>query len=556
MSRAARAEHAAETATDGGNALRRESQVDADGRRVLELREPGHRRPAIGPRHGDIELRQAERRERDHSLADGERHDLVVVRPVAEAALPVVFAGGERGADLARQVDAGGAGDAEPAAELEEALEADADADLIEVDVARVLDRADQVLVAVAPAVPAAGVAPLVAHAPGARDRHDVIGLEHAEIHRHRRRHELERRARRLRCTGGAVEQRLARIAAEPLPDLRVDAPHEPVGIEGRRTVEREHAAGRRIERDERAAHAFGEDLRHVPLEIQVEVEREIAPRDGRQVALLRQPALDAPECIHFEVAHAGLAADQALVVTLDPSLPDPAPLPVAPEFGQLELGFADLRDVADQVRDGVARRVMAPRVLEDEHAGEQEAPLLQARHAPGRGVGGDHHGQVRLAAIAREREPDLPVGQAEHGLQPRELREHRVHGRGHQEHLVAHDVLGHDLPVAVVDRAARRGHDDGPDPVLLGDDGVLVRCEDLEPAQRERERGDGHGEGDAGNLTHPLPIEARALRARPCAHRSIPEDDAARGADELAAPGGEGDRGGVTGATRRAPGP
>src|SRR5690606_10039713 len=84
----------------------------------------------------------------------------------------------------------------EPHARLQHAAQADACADLVEVDVARVLDPLDQVLSPVY-AVTAAIVAEQ-ADAAGARNWHVLLGLDHTEIERHACDGELPRRRRRL----------------------------------------------------------------------------------------------------------------------------------------------------------------------------------------------------------------------------------------------------------------------------------------------------------------------------------------------------------------------
>jgi len=77
----------------------------------------------------------------------------------------------------------------------------------------------------------------------------ELVGFERREAHEC-----LDGRARRVLAVDGAVDEGLVRIVEQATVGVRIDAVDERIGIVGRCAGERQDRAGRRFERDDRAA--------------------------------------------------------------------------------------------------------------------------------------------------------------------------------------------------------------------------------------------------------------------------------------------------------------
>src|SRR4029450_4579533 len=120
-------------------------------------------------------------------------------------------------------------------------------AELIEIDITGLLDRLPKVHVTVTLLFPAAKIAVPEEAPAGTWRRHVIVEADDVGLHPHNRRRELERRSGRIEPLNDLVVERPARVVAKLRVVLRRHTANEPVRIETRRTVNREHLAGLRI---------------------------------------------------------------------------------------------------------------------------------------------------------------------------------------------------------------------------------------------------------------------------------------------------------------------
>ena len=161
----------------------------------------------------------------------------------------------------------------------------------------------------------------------------------------------------------------------------RVDAVDEQVGIEAGLGDEGEHAAGRGLDRHQRAA-AVAERLLGDFLQPDVERERQVVAGGGRGA---RERAHAAAAGVDLDLLEAGDAVQLALVALLEAGLADVVGALVV--RGQalvvldaLHVLVVDAADVADHVRGELAVRVLAEQARLDVDAGEAVAVGGEAR--------------------------------------------------------------------------------------------------------------------------------------------------------------------------------
>ncbi len=238
--------HPAPALVDGAHQVRRDQRTAV-----------GHGRDHRGERH---------RRDADRALADSDGNGLAGVPLRRALSIETRPLGRRHEARLfVRQVDAGLARQPEHGRVLVDRVDAEALADVVEVDVARALDRVAEVEAAVAAqALERAAVERRLARTIERRFRRDRA------VHQAGNRHDdLERRSRRVRALNQTVRQRAQRIGKELRPRGPVDADREGVGIERRQARHRQNLTGVRIEKRRRAvviadAEAVLERLLHV----------------------------------------------------------------------------------------------------------------------------------------------------------------------------------------------------------------------------------------------------------------------------------------------------
>ena len=196
-----------------------------------------------------------------------------------------------------------------------------------------------------------------------------------------RQRHEgLKRRARRISAGQRAVQHRAIRRVAQFTPALRIDAVDKQIRIKPRLADKRQHTAGLRVQRHQRAA-PIPESFVHQRLQPRVQLEREVGAGGGR---CARQHAHRAPRGIDLHLFHARGAVQRAFVAELQPGLADVigtaivGDLAVGVEF--VELFLVDAADVTDHVRKQLALRILPEQPRLDFDAGKAIPVRRKAR--------------------------------------------------------------------------------------------------------------------------------------------------------------------------------
>ena len=320
--------------------------------------------------------RGLQRRHEVEALADGGIEGLRQVPLAIIKVLLLVAAVGDEARGLIRQVDARLCAKAEHARVLLEAVDAEAVAHLVEVDVIRVRERRAEVQ-------PAEGLAVGVA----LRDDPVMAGVEDLLVRRDdalgqgsRARDDLEGGARRVLTRDGLVVHRVVRVIVELVPVLRRDAMCKEVRVEGRAADHREDLAGLRVHDDGRRC--MRADLRELLVDgllgclLQVDIDREFE--------IIARDRLLAAEDLHGLARHvdldllaAVLAAQLLVVDLLEAELADDVAGLVALVLHLLELGVIDLTDVAEGMRALLLEDVVADWRHFDDDAGVLALLLL-----------------------------------------------------------------------------------------------------------------------------------------------------------------------------------
>ena len=308
-----------------------------------------------------------QRRHKVEALADGRIKCLRQIPFAVIEVLLLVAAVGDETRCLVRQVDARLRAQTEHARVLFEAIDAEAVAHLVEVDVIRVREGRAEIQPAERLAV---GVAlrddPVVARVEDLLVRRDDALRQGS-----RTRDNLESRARRILTRDGLVVHRVIRIVVELIPVLRRDAVRKEVRVEGRAADHRENLARLRIHDD--GGRCMGADLRELFVNgllgrlLQFDVDRELE--------VIARYRLLAAENLHGLARHVDLdllatvlAAQLLVVDLLDAEFADDVAGLVALVLHLLELGVVDLTDVAKGVRAFLLENVVADwRDLDDD---------------------------------------------------------------------------------------------------------------------------------------------------------------------------------------------
>jgi hypothetical protein len=251
--------------------------------------------------------------------------------------------------------------------------------------------------------------------------------------------------------------------------------------------------------------------------------------RQANGVARLRELAelplaRHAPERVDEDAAHAGSAAQEAVVDRLDSGLADDVARGVALLRARLELLLRDLADIAEDLRGDRAVVVATPIGLRDLHAGKLGLVLHQVRGLAIADVRVDQDRRQRVTLRARVHfpahvllsEPEQAGEALEHphacvGGNVFERRRPDLHDR-------AGCVRHEHGPVPVDDRAPGRLEAETADLVVLGVLEVALAGDDLERPQAEEERAEDGDDEDAedGDAKRELRRDAiRLLDAR-----------------------------------------
>ena len=248
----------------------------------------------------------------------------------------------------------------------------------------------------------------------------------------------------------------------------------EAVGVERRVGAHREHFAVERVQRHERpgvgrfAAGASVVDAleqRLFGLALQRQRDRGLEVVAGLRRCRLELARLGIAFGVDLDSLHPGPAAQVAVVVVLEPGLPDDGALLDAGEGAQLELVFRDLADVAELVGGHRPERVGADRDRLLSDAREVVLALGKDRQHTRPGVGLDRDGRIRQRRAPADHERlDVLGAHPQQRAQPfvqlqpgpargRQRRGHDLDGVGD---LVARDrpaFAGEDFPARSGDR-------------------------------------------------------------------------------------------------------
>ena len=226
-------------------------------------------------------------------------------------------------------------------------------------------------------------------------------------------------------------------------------------------------------------------------LGLRVDRQPDVVARDGR---LLSDPAEVLPRRVHPVLDQPLRSGQVALVIALDPRHADQVAGLVVGEPGILELLLGHLAEVPEDVRAHGPRRVLAHGHLQDVDAGEIGRVLLDVvRDAPGHVDRDRDRAEDVVAGVVQPR-PELigrdieELGQVEQdalGVVAERLTIDRDDD--------ARSVVDQRVAVRVVDHAARRGHLDQADRVVLRVLLVLLGGEHLEEPEPRRERREHH---------------------------------------------------------------
>ena len=483
----------------------------------------------------------------------------------AREVLPLPGRVGHQAVDLARQVEAGARAQAEGPRLLLQRRSLGAVelvAQLVEVGVARDLERLGQVHEAVRP-LPEVREDRLVEL--DLRRRLDrLVGRDEAVLQARRGADRLEGRPGRVLPADGPVEEPVRRVGDDVLDPL-LGAADEQRGVVVRVRGHREDLARVRVEGDAGAAGGeaverdlLGQRVLQRPLRGRVDRQLHVAAR-ARRVGRDDLAAGRLAGRVNLAGVAAGGAAQEALVLLLDAALADGLVAVVAPAAVVVELLGADLPRAAEDVRGEPALGVGAQEAVAQPHAGELALALGEVVRQSGAHVLG-HDDGLEGPALARV-DPLLEVGGRDAVELAGQAVQHLLPARAGQlarvDHQVGAGAVAHQqLAVAVEDLAAGRVGDDGAQAVALGGLGVLLAADHLEepeahqqqPQQRERdcpEHRDAHGRA-RGQRGCPAPGRGAGAQAgaarRPRARGHVP---ARRG--PAAAESGRG-RGGLIG--------
>ena len=176
-----------------------------------------------------------------------------------------------------------------------------------------------------------------------------VRHLHGARLEADRRGGELPGGAGRILALQRLVVERLPRIGAQRIPVLRRNAADEAIAVPARRAVQREHAAGLRIDRHRATLQRVAEDAGDEALEIHVDVRVQIGSRHRRQILASARVLHDAAARVHFDELAAFLAAQDRLVLLLEPLLAHLLPRLVVLERRLRQFLFAHFARVAHE---------------------------------------------------------------------------------------------------------------------------------------------------------------------------------------------------------------
>ena len=464
-------------------------------------------RAAVGQR-GCVH-RHLDRRHGQLALTAGQVDGVALVPALARAA--ACFGTEQMAGFLAAQRDVGLGTQAEGARIALDQRAAGLQADVVEVDVARLSQAHQPGNLLVAFMVPAQERVSTALEMAGAEER---VLLRDASFAERRQAHDrLERRARRIGAGDGVVELRqILRVAL----DLLGIGGQQGVRIEVRLGRHRQNIAVARIDRNGRAAsgHALAQAVVRGLLHGGVDRQMDIAPGFPRH---LLEHALQASLRVHFHTDAAVASAQLVLERAFQPHLADARLRAIALRLPLPPFARVHLSHEAQQMGRESAVRIGAARLDDQVHAGIQGLQLRQLEHGGGRQIFGQARDRLlalrllqRLEQILRVA-PELTAQLARQGHDV--LAGLALAGQENQRERGLIRRQGNAR--AVVDAAPRRGLVDHLRAIAFGGQPVLGRVDDLQLGQAQAQHRAG-GRDRPPHQFQPLVLAGGAAHGAP----------------------------------------
>ena len=383
---------------------------------------------------------------------------------------------------LALDVDAGGSPETEPPGHLADTVDADAARDVVEMDVAGLLDGVGQRQRTVAALLPAVEEAVAEFHLAGAE--HPVIGRDRPGLQAGQRDDHLEGRSRRVLAADRAVHQRRPGMPHQRAPLSRIEAQVEGVGVEARRRDESQQLSRMYVHDHDRSGFV-AETFVGQALEFGVDGQAHVASG----FAALPLELADGPAIgVDLDLDVPGLASQGHLAGLLDASL-------ARAESRQLEQRIAGLllrrhgADVADEMGQRLAVGIETRLSNVGLHAGQVGHVRVDSCELPPGQILEDRDGHEAGVAFGLAQHPAQvvvvdPHQTAQHGQGPR----HAGRLLGDHEYPIVPPVVGHLGPEAVENAASGPRQQTPRDPVLLGEHPVAAGADHLEVVEAAHE--------------------------------------------------------------------
>ena len=285
--------------------------------------------------------------------------------------------------------------------------------------------------------------------------------------------------------------------------------------VERRHRSERQNFTGAHVKDHRAGARLHAQALVHIALQVEIEGQLDVVAR----LAVLAVQRLDlAAQRVDLEPNQACPAAQLAVVDLLDAVLADP-------ELGQLEQRVAgqlllrDRRHVAEHMRGDVAQRIVADQAGDQGHAGQVRAVDRDARDFRPVEILAHRERHERTARLhLGDHLLDALLGQGDQTAQRLESRVQIGGLLAHHQDAVGGAVAGERHAIAVEDAPAIGRHEAVVDPVLVGEQRVLVGIDRLQVIEAPGERAE---QGQLGAAKQQRPARERPHPLRVTVHGS-----------------------------------
>ena len=399
----------------------------------------------------------------------------------------------------------------ELARRLGKAIDPDAIHRVVEIDVAGLLDRLVQIDRAVA--LPAAEI--VTPEGKTAGTGHALFGGDDAGLEPCERGHDLEGRAGGILTAERAILERMIHILGELLPLREIDVEGDLVGIEGGIGRHDDDPAGHDVEHDDGGDAQALDALMSDFLQLLIDGENEVlAARACRRAKL----ADDAPVGVDLVADGSGFAPELRVQTLFDPGLSG-AKSRHPHHRVRVDLPLVGQADIADDMGHAAGADVAAIGRPVGAHARDLRRKNAQERELTPIETLGDQDGEV-AALATRGPYHAVPGGGAD--------RDDLGNGieRGAQILAQRRDdddaeilaILGDGPAQAVVDRAARGRHEMLADAIVVGEQPIFRRVQDLQSAEAPEEETEEAGlrRADQDRAAREAVAQPESVVARP----------------------------------------